>query len=100
MVFPLELHYYCQACGNELDSEARMDPKQINELRIDITPCKTCEKNRVKESAAPIVLHPADVLFKKKRRSMDSHARKKPIVLENLSNSPRKRGRPRKNPVT
>jgi hypothetical protein len=83
----IELNCYCQICGSELDSEFTMSAKRYNEARIDITPCKVCDRSRSIVSApigkaivsASLVTPPpqARTSEKERRRFAGSAARRR-----------------------
>jgi hypothetical protein len=87
----IELNFYCTVCGNELDTEFNMCPKSYNHARVDVTPCKTCE--RIEITGAVSLNERCTVLPVKEKKP------KRVKKVASAITTPKKRGRPRIHPL-
>jgi hypothetical protein len=87
----VELGFYCQKCGHELEAGVAMSTSAYNEARVEIEPCAACEKLRSKVETALKIAAPATEQAIKRR------GRPPKINLEPTRKTHKRIGRPPKN---
>jgi hypothetical protein len=87
----VELGFYCQKCGHELEAGVAMGTSAYNEARVEIEPCAACEKLRSTVDATLKAAAPAIEQAIKRR------GRPPKVNLEPTRKAHPRSGRPPKN---